>query len=245
MVGKASMPLIAITTLNEFKCEKEVEEIKQHLDYLCSTTGTVARIPKKVSEELAWFVATILCDGHMTKNGSRISFSLSDKQLIRKLDIIFHNLFELNGCNFKIKDKPQCVKPQYGLNCENKAIIRFLNNLFEIPTGKKCDIITIPKIIQQASLKIKKAFLKGVFDTDGGKRSKGLGLTSASKKFRDQNFELLKEFDIAPYKDEWVNKLYNKKYYGFQFKVDSNSKFLCRGNEVVKRPRFRNITSHS
>ena len=69
-------------------------------------------------------------------------------------------------------------------------------------------------------------------------------MTSASIKFRDQTFDLLQEFSIMPSKDEWINKLYNKKYYGFRFKIEPISEFLCRGNEVDKRTRFRGVLSH-
>lgn len=228
LLGRASIPLITIIKLNEFGCEKEVEEIYQHLDYFCSTTGTIARIPKKISQELAWLAATILCDGHIDKNKSRVVFNLSDRELIKKIEIAFNNIFEIKSCNYLIKDKPQSIKQLFGLNSENRGAVRFLNNFLEIPAGKKCDIIKVPESILQSSPEIKRAFLKGVFETDGGKRRKGLGLTSASKKFRDQNFELLQEFGIKASKDEWINKLYNKKYYGFQFKIEPKSEFLCR-----------------
>lgn len=236
LLGRASIPLIAIIKLNEFGCEKEVNEIYANLDYFCTTTGTVIRIPKNISAELAWLVAATLCDGHIDKNKSRVTFNLTEKKLIKKIEVFFSYVFELKSCKYNVKEKPQSVKQLYGINEENKVVVRFLNKFLEIPAGKKCNIITVPEIIQQSHPEIKKAFLKGLFDTDGGKRRKGLGLTSASEKFRDQNFKLLQEFGIKPSKDEWINKLYNKKYYGLQFKIDPKSKFLCRSAGAENGP---------
>lgn len=78
-----------------------------------------------------------------------------------------------------------------------------------------------------------------MFETDGGKRSRGLGLTSASKAFRDQVFELLLESKIKASKDEWLNKKYNKKYYGLRFRITEQSKFLCRDWGAVKPTSLR------
>jgi intein/homing endonuclease len=50
----------------------------------------------------------------------------------------------------------------------NKIIYRYMEKIFEIPVGKKHEKVKIPKVIEQSSLKFKKAFLQGLFIFDGG-----------------------------------------------------------------------------
>ncbi len=70
--------------------------------------------------------------------------------------------------------------------------------------------------------------------SDGGKRKGGLGLSTASVAFRNQLVDLLEEFDINAKKDQWLNKLYNKNYYGLYFNKHTNDcAFLCTGRKVV------------
>jgi len=102
----------------------------------------------------------------------------------------------------------------------------FLSEVFNIPRGKKSHIVIVPEIIKKSNKNIKNAFLEGVFDTDGGKRGRGLGLSCASITFRNDLIELLSDLDIIVHKDEWLNKKYNKTYYGFYFKPTGKELFL-------------------
>ncbi|MBU0635424.1 hypothetical protein KKE06_00155 [Candidatus Micrarchaeota archaeon] len=238
-LGRASIPLIAISQLANFGCGKEVQQITNPVEYFCSTTGTVSKIPKTVSEEIAWLVAAILCDGHIKKNENRVVFFSNIDYFVKRFESIVCNLFEISGtCRIS---KTSDTGVLYEFAVENKPMAHFLNKFCEIPRGKKSHLIVVPRIIWEADFKTKKAFLKGVFDPDGGKRSSGLGLTSASKKFRDQVYMLLQEFDIVPAKDEWLNRKYNKRYYGLRFKITPKSSFLCRCAGAVKRTGFRRI----
>ena len=114
----------------------------------------------------------------------------------------------------------------------------------DVPRGKKSHKIIVPDTVKQSSPELKRAFLEGVFVTDGGKRRGGLGLSTASLLFRDQMAHLLEEFDIQPKKDQWINKLYNKKYYGLYFPITDNSQFLQVCRSLVKRDGFRLRISH-
>jgi hypothetical protein len=227
-VGRVSMPLIALVKLSEFGCEKEIEVISKHLDYFGSKTGNVAKIPKNISSDLAWLSAAILCDGHIRKDLFKVSFQVTDKLLAEKFRKLFCAIFEVRDNGVSVRPSHHGKKPLYRFDGSSRAIVHFLNIFFEIPRGNKCSKIRVPSVINKSSIEVKRAFLKGVFDTDGGKRGKGLGLTSASKTFVDQVYSLLLQFEIRPYKDSWVNKIYNKRAYGLKFKNDSHSNFLNR-----------------
>jgi len=243
LAGRVSIPLIAIVELVNFGCQEEVEEIKQYLEYFTSATGKVARIPKQVTPDLAWLSAAIMCDGHLRKTKKKIYFEVTDRNLVKKFRDTFCRIFQLPEQNLEVYNRPQSVKTLIRYAARNMPAVHFLHKFFEIPAGKKCDIIEVPTIIRHSSLEIKKSFLKGVFDTDGGKRGGGLGLTSASKRFRDQISYLLTDFGIKAKNDDWINKLYNKKYYGLRFRKDERSSFLCTGTEAAKRIRFRSLIS--
>lgn len=184
-------------------------------------------IPKEMSPELIWFVAAILCDGHLRKQAKGIVFEVGDKTLAEKFALIFSKVF--------LEKEPKIIiRHRIGYNqtfavyIYNKKICNYLSNCFNIPFGKKCNIIRVPEQIFSSSVELKKAFLKGVFDTDGGKRGKGLGLTSLSEKFVIDVSNLLTEFGIKTHKDMWINKRYDKKCYGVRFKIDPHSIFLLR-----------------
>ncbi|MDO8626926.1 MAG: hypothetical protein Q7K42_00540, partial [Candidatus Diapherotrites archaeon] len=177
-LGRASIPLFALQELKKFGCEKEVQEIMKNSEYFCSTTGKVFKLPPKLNPDLAWLVGAILCDGHMHKLRHGVSFEVVDKILIIKFQNIFNAQFGVNVAykNSKLREKR---KQLYRFRVRCKPVVRFFEQFFEIPRGKKSHKIVVPQLILNSNIGIKKAFLIGVFDTDGGKRRNGLGLTSA------------------------------------------------------------------
>jgi intein/homing endonuclease len=205
--------------MNETKNVKIIESDKKHSKIqIIKGSNKVVNIPHRMSEDLSYIIAAIICDGHLKTEKYRISFEVIDIGLIKKFLEKMHKVFKVKGhCRKKI-DKRGGRKAIYMVRINSKPIVVFLNNLFEIPRGRKSGIVKVPEKIMKSNLRIKKAFIEGVFDTDGGKRRRGFGLSSASKEFRDGMVELLSELKIFAYKDEWVNKKYNKKYYGLYFK---------------------------
>jgi len=215
-VGRASVPLIAIEKLIEFGCEEEVREIMDNAEYFCSTTGKATRLPKEINEDLAYLAGAILCDGHLRKDGYSVYYELTERKLVKKFQEKIHNNFEIDRPIKKINSRQGC-KQRYIVRIDNKPIFRFFNFFFNMPRGKKADKTKIPEVIINTDKEIKSAFLEGVFDTDGGKRHRGYGLSTSSQRFRDQIAYLLEEFGVKCLKDEWINKKYNKKYFGLSF----------------------------
>jgi hypothetical protein len=225
--GRASIPFKAVLNLEAFCSKEDFNLIKANCNYFCTKNSSPARFPRKISPELAWLLAAILCDGHLRANKEGVVFEVANFVLAEKFSKIFCCLFE---CKWKMPSKIKRVgrNDTFSLEIYDYAAMLFLNKIFGIPFGKKSSIIRVPNLIFDSTPIIKKAFLKGVFDTDGGRRGHGLGLTSLSEKFVEDVNLLLNEFGIQSHKEEWINRKYSKKCFGSRFKIDANSIFLLR-----------------
>jgi len=215
-IGRASVPLIALKQLEIFGLGKEIDLLIDNCNFFCSTTGVVFKMPHEMNTDLAYLLGAILGDGHIRKDGHVISFKVAEKWLtekfIQKINAVFEHKINLHR---RIKRD----KFHFAANSANKPAVRLFNKFLEVPRGKKSHIIFVPDLIKNASEEIRLAFLEGVFDTEGCIRRKGLRITSASKQFRDDLCELLVSLGEKGWKDEWINKKYNKKYYGLQYSI--------------------------
>jgi len=205
--------------MNQTKNMKVIKNDKRYsIVQIIRGSNKIVKIPHFLSEDLSYLVAAIICDGHLKKDKYRIYFELTNIQVIKKFLEKMDNVFEIKAYYRKKMDKRGNRKMIYIVAINSKPVVVFLNKIFEVPRGKKSGKVKIPKNIMNSNIKIKRAFIEGVFDTDGGKRRRGLGLSSASIQFRNDMIELLSEFKISAFKDEWINKKYNKRYYGLYFK---------------------------
>ncbi len=222
LIGRASPPLIALKKLEIFGLGEEVRELVENCNFFCSTTGRVFRIPHEMSTDLAYLLGVILGDGHIRKKGDTICLEVTEKWLTEKFIQKIYGVFE-HRLNLLLHLKKE--RWYYAANSNNKPAVRMFNKFLEVPRGKKSHIIFVPEIIKDSNKEIRLAFLEGVFDTEGCIRKKGLRVTSASKQFRDDLCELLFSLGEKGWKDEWINKKYNKKYYGLQYTI-GNIDFL-------------------
>ncbi len=222
-LGRASIPLIALKRLKMFGLKEEVEALIDSCEFFSSTSARPFRIPHEIDCDLAYLLGAILGDGHIRKDGHVISFKVSEKWLaekfIQKVDKIFEHKLNLHR---RLKRD----KFHFAANSANKPAVRLFTKFLEVPRGKKSHLIFVPDLIKNASEQIRLAFLEGVFDTEGCIRRKGLRVTSASKQFRDDLCELMISLGEKGWKDEWINKKYNKKYYGLQYSI-RNLPFLA------------------
>ncbi len=185
------------------------------------------RIPLIIDEELSFFVATIIGDGHLRRDKFQISIELSNKELINYIQNICLILFK-RKFNINITKLREGKKQTYRIIISNKAIYNLLNIVFNIPRGKKSEIVRIPEIILNSNKSIKSAFLIGIMLTEGGKRKRGYGLSTASKKLWVDLIKLFSDVGIKVLVDKWIYKKYQKEYYGISFKGE-NLYILMRG----------------
>ena len=188
-----------------------------------------------LDENLSFFIAAIIGDGHLKREKFQIAIELSNKELI---DYIKETCMKLFNRNFNIHPVKQRERKKltYQMVMDSKSIYLLLNKVFEIPIGKKSNIVYVPKIIKKANKSIKSAFLIGILLTEGGNRRRGIGMSTASKKLWKDLIQIFKEVGIKVFADKWVYKKYNKEYYGFYFKRDKISLILeeCKNRGLNK-----------
>lgn len=191
-------------------------------------------MPTELTPDIACFIGFVLGDGNLARKKKRITIELVDKVLIKKIKNLVLYSFNKRIKIFKRIDKRENRQIRYFVYIDNNAIYSLLNRIFEVPIGKKSDIIKIPNIIKISSDNIKKAFLIGVLASDGGKRQNRLGLSTASKKFREDLHSLLIELGVNNHKDQWINKKYKKEYFGLTFNQNEISNTLreCRSGQT-------------
>ncbi|MDO8428592.1 MAG: LAGLIDADG family homing endonuclease [Candidatus Diapherotrites archaeon] len=216
LIGRATIPLSALEVLTEFSCVDEVKQIKKTLTHVCGSRGGPIFVPKQLTSEMAFLVGAILGDGHL---GDRtVSFELTDEELIQKITAIANKLFQTD---FAHKKRIRLIRPNrknsFTLYLDSKVITRFFNKFFEIPIGKKSDIIIVPSLIKSSSKEIQEAFLAGIFETDGCETKKEFTITTASEQFCNELYELIKGFGVPVHTSFWLNKVYHKKYYRVHF----------------------------
>ena len=122
------------------------------------------------------------------------------------------------------------------MGIDSKAIYNLLNQVFEIPIGKKSHLIKIPKYIKKSDDSIKAAFLIGIMVTEGGRRhgKKRYGLSTASPQLWLDLTELFSEIGVKIRTDKWVYKKYKKEYYGLSFKRENLFSLMgrCRSGQT-------------
>jgi hypothetical protein len=181
----------------------------------------------KIEKDLFYLAGVIAGDGHLNKG---VKWKGKDESkdygiIITSKDEEFLKVV-LNLIKTKINTKTE-IKPGKRSNyisIRNKELHNIMNKWFEIPTGKKSDILFIPKKIKNSEYLMH--FLAGLFDTDGGLRRGSIGFCSASKQLMEDVSVCLSKTDIENSKDSWINKKYNKEYYGLRIKKSKIQRFI-------------------
>lgn len=165
-------------------------------------------------EELAEVCGIHAGDGHLrNKNYNReldISGSIEEKVYYRNEVIpLFSKVFQTT-----VRGRPFPKRSTYGFIIREKKVIEKMH-LLGFPYGRKSQIVSVPKFIMKTrNLRIKCAFLRGLFDTDGSlsfKRSTGkycefkrthhyypvINITTTSRCLFDETKELLDDLEIG------------------------------------------------
>jgi type IV secretory pathway ATPase VirB11/archaellum biosynthesis ATPase len=196
------------------------------------------RIPFFVDENLAYLAGILISDGHLSKN--RIDISCYSFLLENKIKKIFNQLFKKK------------VTGSERIYISNKFLPFFFNRVFQIPIGKKANIVSVPEIICKSPLPIISSFIRGLFD-GGGTVNSGLSYTTASKNLAHQLTFLLARFGIysvvrkedkkyrilipSEYEELFLNKI------GFTSK--KSIKILMRRIKLRKQKLYHRKKNHS
>jgi hypothetical protein len=207
----------------------------------------------KLDNNLIYLAGVIAGDGHL-KGG--VKWKGKDNSPDYCINVHSNNkeylkiILKLIKEKINTKTKISKGKRAYYLSIRNKKLHAFFNKELEIPLGKKSNKIIIPSQLTNNQIKY---FLGGLFDTDGGIRRNSIGYCSASKQIITEINKYLKSIKIDNTIDSWVNKKYQKEYYGIRIKKSSVNNFLKtiplknikrlekirRDAGVVKRVRLR------
>ena len=193
----------------------------------------LTKIPFKLSEDLVFFVGAIIGDEHLKKDKLQISIELTNKELLIYIKNICKQLFN-REFNLGKEIVREGKKNSWNMSIDSKSIYLLLKDVFEIPSGKKSNIVKVPRYIKNANKEIKTAFLKGIFATEGGKRKRGYGLSTASEELWKGLIILFNDINIPVLKDSWVYKKYKKKYYGLSFRKEYANQVMweCRSGQT-------------
>ncbi len=197
----------------------------------------IQKIQPKIflSTKTAYLTGVIIGDGNLSNyvkskksdlsKDYAITIDISDREYLALLLELINSVITT-----KTTPKEPCKRgnriPRLYLRIRNKTLFIFLNEIMEIPKGAKSSIVFVPSVIEKSSQEIKKYFLAGYFDTDGGFRGNTLGFTSASKGLCEGISKLLNEFQIQHSNEKWRNKKYNKEFYGIKITKSQIDRFL-------------------
>jgi intein/homing endonuclease len=121
----------------------------------------ICRFPSILTPELSYFVGYLMGDGCLIKNKWTVAIFAEHESEIKKIENLLKKLFCLKGRRWEISG-------EIALYVYSKGLWIYLNKVFDFPIGKKKGKLKIPQIIKKSSTIIKKEFVKGFADSDGG-----------------------------------------------------------------------------
>lgn len=199
--------------------QKYIEKVKG--DTYCRK-GLKLNLPFEVNEEWAYMAELLRTDGHITKDLKNVEIANNDFGVLERFKSF---LFKIGIESDSIHQKPW-NKGLYFKIC-NRTFARIMSSIFEIPVGKKCGIIFIPKIIKYSQPAVIASALRGAFDGDGWScfRSRRTGIQLKSKQYVQDICELLQKLGISSY------------FRG----PNKEDKYLCEVTRQQNLIRFQNI----
>ena len=186
-------------------------------------------LPNELTDELLYFVGVVVGDGSLPlkydKRGYRkyvVVIEKANRRFIYNiLKPLAEKLFERKWSISKIIKEGHKIKYSFYLN--SKPLYLYLTKFFDLPNGKKSQIVRMPKIIRKLSFQKQLPFIAGVIDTDWGiSGDDKFGTHTASQNLvKDVN----KTFKIL-LKRRWKIKKYvqKKKYVSYQLVISKADK---------------------
>jgi superfamily II DNA or RNA helicase len=206
---------------------------------------------------LLYFVGMIMCDGHLDKKGWRIKAEFYKRDKIEKAIEIFGWISKAYNTEYHSKIVNRDGKPYSTLFwILSKPLKQYLIHKFNIPLGKKSNIIDIVQIIFTSHLSSIRSFIQSCFDCEGwlNLSNKRIGFASTSKIFTNKLQLLLLKFSvksairIREIKNEKHNNLYQLDITGEDLiRFSQNIGFTIKSKkdkltEILKKKPNRRLT---
>ena len=146
---------------------------------------------RKQLDQLAYLLGLLWGDG-----SDRASFNNGSMALLRTVSETYRRVFGISTALVKDHRRNTYRLDHHG----GFSLIRFLEDVFQYPRRHKARNLVFPQLVLKAGNDCVAAFLRGVFDTDGGVEwsSRIVSLTTASEKFANQVSIALLRFSIIP-----------------------------------------------
>lgn len=204
--------------------------------------------PQELSTELAEEIGIHLGDGCLSYNKKYFSVKTNKKEE----DYMIKFIFPLYKKLYNLDLKPMRLTSVIGFEIYSLAFFEFKNKILKIPYGNKVNNkIEVPKIIIDSRNKeIYKAFIRGLFDTDGCVnivKSKNnyptITFTIRSEKLIIQVKEMLLKLGFIPYASKWTINLNGKIMLEKWVKeINSNNpKNLVRLQQAISSARIERV----
>ncbi len=174
--------------------------------------GNKIIFPDEQNIFFCYLLGLILGDGclvHNKKGDGRntylIKITFRELDEANKIEKVIRKLFE-------IKSSIYPGRGCYDLCIYSKPLVLILNKKYQMPIGKKYGSICVPRLIFNGNDKMKKAFLRGVFDSDGNiylhRAKKSVQLRQKSDTFLKEMKKLFGQLDIN-FNDPYYDKANN------------------------------------
>jgi len=175
-------------------------------------------MPNNLDSKTSELIGMHVGDGTLYKTNWGLVWEL--RGALSEKDYYLNHVSNLLSSIFKIKFIPKFRSGGkngcFGIQTSKKVVTNFFIE-YKFVAGRKTHTVSIPDYIKKAKDKIRLAFIRGYFDTDGYLRFERINnnkeynypkieFSSASKNLREDLFHLLIELGFKPYK--WGKKDY-------------------------------------
>lgn len=244
----------------KFVCKKNDFEVRSLIKLTLSKVkkfsvakGKCITLPNKLTSDLAYIIGYTFGDGCLSgktlikKSQFRIRLASDTKHFLKVvIQPLFRKLFSVKGRIYNIRNC-RC----YEFSIQSKVLYLFFHKLFQIPQGKKKGKLRIPKIIINASNRIRCAFIAGLFDADGCifEKDRAISFCQADKIFLTKISKLFNELNINTRPICKSEKEFGITY-NFVVRANSISNFLnniplLHPNRIKRANKLRSIISVS
>ncbi|MFN8371651.1 MAG: DNA repair protein RadA [Anaerolineae bacterium] len=153
------------------------------------TNTVIPNLPREMTPDLAYVMGVIVGDGGMTDKNPSVMITSADDEIVNAVSEWCSQL----GLKLRLQTSNPAVQ-RYGYRISSVLLKRWLNKLgIENVNAHHKEV---PFTILQSTQENVRAFLQGLFDTDGSATKFGVEFCSVSKKLAHQVHLLLLQFGI-------------------------------------------------
>ncbi len=168
------------------------------------------KLPLKINEDLAYFLGVLAGDGYMRepKMGQRGGWTIQmhEDDFEYQVNVYAPLVERLFGCLPKLyRTKRKDGRRNFYSSLNSVIAVLYLTKVFNIKSGYKVDKVTIPSFIyKNKNPRLKLAFIRGLFDTDGTVTSGVVKFSTVSRILYSQVRKILLEVGIANTVNKWL-----------------------------------------